>query len=74
MCIRDRDSLKEREEYIDYLNAEISKYIVRQMSGEKSVAGSKSMSSYYIIVGNIEPVSYTHLDVYKRQAQDRPIM
>ena len=50
------DSLKEREEYIDYLNAEISKYIVRQMSGEKSVAGSKSMSSYYIIVGNIERI------------------
>ena len=48
MCIRDR--------YIDYLNAEISKYIVRQMSGEKSVAGSKSMSSYYIIVGNIERI------------------
>ena len=47
---------KEREEYIDYLNAEISKYIVRQMSGEKSVAGSKSMSSYYIIVGNIERI------------------
>ncbi|MEF9941372.1 MAG: Na/Pi cotransporter family protein [Lachnospiraceae bacterium] len=48
------ERLREREEYIDFLNAEISKYIVKLMTIEMSVQDSKSINGYYVIIGNIE--------------------
>lgn len=48
--------VEEREEYIDYLNAEISRYIVKLMSSEMSEQDSQRINGYYIIVNNIERI------------------
>lgn len=48
--------IKEREEYIDYLNIEISRYIVGVLSLEMSGKDSKRMNAYYEIVGNLERI------------------
>lgn len=45
-----------REEYIDYLNAEISKYISKVVVMEMSESDSERISSYYKIVGNLERI------------------
>lgn len=48
--------IEEREEYIDYLNIEISRYIVGVLSLEMSAKDSKRMNAYYEIVGNLERI------------------
>ncbi|MEG1846938.1 MAG: Na/Pi cotransporter family protein [Lachnospiraceae bacterium] len=50
------EQLAEREEYIDYLNAEISRYIVKLMSTEMSAQDSRYINSYYAIIGNLERI------------------
>lgn len=49
-------SVEENEHYIDYLNAEISKYIVTLMATEMSDRDSQSINSFYIITNNIERI------------------
>lgn len=46
-----------REDYVDYLNAEISKYIARVVVMEMSETDSKRISAYYKIVGNLERIA-----------------
>lgn len=46
----------EREAYIDFLNAGISKYIVSLMSTEMSEQDSGSINGYYRIIGNLERI------------------
>lgn len=48
------EKVRDREEYIDFLNAEISKYIVNLMTTEMSVSDSKSINGFYVMIGNIE--------------------
>ena len=50
------DEINTREEYIDYLNTEISKYIVGLMSTEMSQEDTKTINAFYILVGNIERI------------------
>ncbi len=53
------DALEEitaREDYIDYLNGEISRYIVGLMSVEMSEQDSKSINSFYMMISNIERI------------------
>ena len=45
------------EEYIDFLNREITKCISENMVHETSRKGSRILSSYYKITGNIERIS-----------------
>lgn len=45
-----------REDYIDYLNGEISRYIVSLMSVEMSEKDSRSINSYYMMISNIERI------------------
>ena len=49
--------LEAREEYIDYLNKEISKYITKAMSRETTRAGSQMFNSLYSVTSNIERIS-----------------
>lgn len=49
--------IEKREEYIDYLNKEISKYITRIITHETTESGSQVFSSYFSITSNIERVS-----------------
>ena len=56
---RDDEKLEElevREEYIDYLNKEISKYITGVLSYENTKAGSKIINCLYSITSNIERI------------------
>lgn len=48
--------IREREVYIDYLNQEISSYIVSLMSNEMSVADSHKINGYYVILSNLERI------------------
>lgn len=50
------DEIEETEEYIDYLNAEISRYIVRLMSVEMSEADTRRINNYYLALSNIERI------------------
>lgn len=46
--------IDERETYIDYLNAEISSYIVSLMANEMSLADSRQINGYYVVISNLE--------------------
>jgi len=50
------DEINTREEYIDYLNTEISKYIVGLMSTEMSQEDTKTINAFYMLVSNIERI------------------
>ena len=52
---KDMEKISERETYIDYLNREISEYIVSLISNEKSTEDSKIINGYYA-VGNLERI------------------
>ena len=56
---RDTDQLaqvEKREEYIDFLNREISRYVSHLISIETNEQGSAVVSSFFIITGNIERI------------------
>ncbi len=46
-----------REEYVDFLNKEISNYITRIIPYENTKDGGKSLSVYYTITSNVERIS-----------------
>ncbi len=48
--------IAEREDYIDYLNEEISGYIVSLMKNEMSMSDSKLINGYYVIISNLERI------------------
>ena len=50
------EEIEETEDYIDFLNTEISKYIVHLMSVEMSEADSRRINNYYMIISNIERI------------------
>ncbi len=51
-----RKKVKEREEYIDYLNKGISEYIVSLMSSEMNANDSRKINGYYAIISNLERI------------------
>ncbi len=51
------DDVDKNEEYVDYLNKEIRKYISKVITHERTEAGSRIYNSYYTITGNIERIS-----------------
>lgn len=53
---KDMERISERETYIDYLNREISEYIVSLISNEKSTEDSKIINGYYAVIGNLERI------------------
>ena len=48
------DQATQKEEYIDYLNKEISKYISKMMVHENNQSDTKSMSILFKVCGNLE--------------------
>ncbi|MBO5292694.1 MAG: Na/Pi cotransporter family protein [Lachnospiraceae bacterium] len=50
------EQIQEREEYIDYLNAEISEYIGKMMVMEMSEKDSGIVGAYFSIIGNLERI------------------
>ncbi len=50
------EKIANREEYIDYLNAEISKYIGKVIVLDMSAEDSKCLNGYFSIIGNMERI------------------
>lgn len=50
------DRVESREQYIDFLNREISRYISRLIAIETNERGSKVVSCFFAISGNIERI------------------
>ena len=60
-AVLDRDveqlgHVEEREEYIDFLNKEISRYVSHLIAVETNEEGSATVSSFFTISGNIERI------------------
>lgn len=49
--------VQEREEYVDFLNKEISKYITSVVSFENTKAGSRVFNALFSVTGNVERIS-----------------
>ena len=50
------EDIEQREEYIDFLNREISRYVSKLISIETNEQGSAVVSSFFAISGNIERI------------------
>lgn len=50
------DEVREREEYIDFLNKEISKYISKTLVNESNPRDSKYISALFKVCGNVERI------------------
>ena len=50
------ERVEQREEYIDFLNREISRYVSRLIAIETNERGSRIVSSFFTISGNIERI------------------
>ena len=68
--------IEQREEYIDYLNKEISKYITRAITHESTESGSQVFNSYFAITSNIERISDHAVNIadYAHMVQEQKIM
>ena len=60
---KEYEIIEKREEYVDYLNKEISKYITAVISFEGTHAGSKIFNSLFTITSNIERISDHALNI-----------
>ncbi len=79
-AVLDRDTaplsrVEQREEYIDFLNREISRYVSRMIAIETNEEGSKTVSSFFAISGNIERIGdhADNLAGYTRLLAERKI-
>ena len=67
--------VEKREEYVDFLNKEISKYITQVITYETTEKGSKMFNAYYAMTGNIERMSDHAMNIagYSKMIQDKNI-
>ena len=70
------EELEAREEYIDYLNKEISKYITSVVSYENTKAGSKIFNCLYSITSNIERIGDHAINIaeYSNMVKEKKIV
>ena len=63
------------EEYVDFLDKEIRKYISKVITHERTETGSNTYNSYYTITGNIERISDHAVNIggYVYQIKDKGI-
>lgn len=69
------EELKHQEEYVDYLNKEISKYITKVITHERTRSGSQIFNSYFAITSNIERISDHAMNIagYSKMVQEKGI-
>ncbi|MEM5780698.1 MAG: Na/Pi symporter, partial [Lawsonibacter sp.] len=69
------EQVEEREEYIDFLNREISRYVSHLIAIETNEMGSAMVSSYFTISGNIERIGdhADNLAGYTRMLVDKGV-
>lgn len=67
--------IEKKEEYIDYLNKEISKYITTAMTHEHTKEGSGVFSAYYSMTSNIERIGDHAVNIagYSRMIKEKGI-
>lgn len=65
-----------KEEYVDYLNKEITKYITGAVSHESTIGGSRIFNSFYKICGNIERISDHAVNIadYSKMIEEKKIV
>ena len=69
------ETVGEREEYIDYLNKEIARYISHTIAYEENEADSKAISSFFQIAGNLERIGDHAINLceYTKRMEDERI-
>lgn len=69
-------AVEQREEYVDYLNKEISKYITCAVSYETTKIGSQIFYALFSVTGNIERISDHAINIagYANRITDRGIL
>lgn len=67
--------VEKREEYVDYLNKEISKYITKAITHESTRSGSQVFNSYLSMASNIERISDHAMNIagYAKLLEDKKI-
>ncbi|MBE6852215.1 MAG: Na/Pi cotransporter family protein [Ruminococcus sp.] len=68
--------VEQKEEYVDFLNKEISKYITSAISFETTKTGSKIFNSLFTITSNIERISDHAVNIagYSNMLSDKNIV
>ena len=68
-------TIDDREEYIDFLNKEISKYITKAVAHEKTSRGSQIFNSYFSITSNVERIGDHAINIagYSRMIEEKKI-
>lgn len=71
----DLKAIEEREEYVDFLNKEISKYITNAAAYENTNSGSKTFNALFAITSNIERIGdhATNIAGYINMIEERNI-
>ncbi len=69
------ESMDKRENYIDFLNKEISKYITRAVAHETTPRGSQVFNSYFAITSNVERIGDHAINIagYSRMIEEKKI-
>lgn len=64
-----------REDYLDFLNKEISKYITKAVAHEKTSRGSQIFNSYFSITSNVERIGDHAINIagYSRMIAEKKI-
>ena len=57
------EKVQEREDYIDYLNKEISKYISKIMVEESNPRDSQYISALFKVCGNLERIGDNAMNI-----------
>lgn len=67
--------VKKREEYVDFLNKEISKYITKAITHETTQSGSQVFNSYLSMTSNIERISDHAMNIagYSKMIEEKKI-
>ena len=65
-----------KEEYVDYLNKEISKYITTAVTHESTRSGSQIFNSLYKVCSNIERISDHAINIadYSKMIEEKKIV
>lgn len=70
------EEVEQREEYVDFLNKEISKYITSAAAYETTRSGSKLFNALFSVTGNIERISDHAMNIagYTEMMQEKGIV
>ena len=68
-------TIDNREDYLDFLNKEISKYITKAVAHEKTARGSQIFNSYFSITSNVERIGDHAINIagYSRMIEEKKI-